>query len=345
MLKVKLSIPGQSPNSKLDKFIGRPDNNVDNCRFYINMDVENPDYWFVLENVYKNEEVCFIDPSKVIYLNYETSYPKDYFSTQYMKNYLSQFSHKYGCYDDFSKNYTLTPPFIPWMINSNQGGSWFNIDAIDFEYLKNFDRRDKTNTISMICSSKKITDDHRVRLLFAEKIAEYFGSDIDWFGDGVNTIENKWDAVSNYKYHIVLENESRNFLISEKLYDSYLGLAFPFYYGGSNVNSFFSKDTYRFIDVLDVKKSIEVIEKGIKENLFEKNYELIKQSRNLVIEKYNLFKRISEIVNNLEENSKSEIKERVSIKSVNYFWNRDVNYKNKIKHFLKRKLRINVNNY
>ena len=111
----------------------------------------------------------------------------------------------------------------------------------------------------MICSSKKITDDHRVRLLFAEKIAEYFGSDIDWFGDGVNTIENKWDAVSNYKYHIVLENESRNFLISEKLYDSYLGLAFPFYYGGSNVNSFFSEDTYRSIDVLDIKKSIELV--------------------------------------------------------------------------------------
>ena len=37
MLKVKLSIPGQSPHSKLDKFIGRTDNNVDNCKFYINM--------------------------------------------------------------------------------------------------------------------------------------------------------------------------------------------------------------------------------------------------------------------------------------------------------------------
>ena len=71
-------------------------------------------------------------------------------------------------------------------------------------------------------------------------------------------------------------------LISEKLYDSYLGLAFPFNYGGSNVKAF-SEDTYRSIDVLDIKKSIEVIEKGIKENLL-KNYESIKQSRNLVIE-------------------------------------------------------------
>ena len=93
-----------------------------------------------------------------------------------------------------------------------------------------------------------------MRLLFAEKIAEHFGSDIDWFGDGIKTIENKWEAVSNYKYHIVLENESRNFLISEKLYDSYLGLAFPFYYGGSNVNSFFSKILIDLLMFLTLKK-------------------------------------------------------------------------------------------
>lgn len=345
MLKIKLSIPGQLPNSKLDKFIGHSDNTLDNCKFYINMDVENPDYWFVLENTYKSEEVSFMDPSKVIYLNYETSYPKDYFNNKYMKNYMSQFSYKYGCYDDFSENYTVMPPFIPWMINSNQGGSWFETNNIDLDYLKNFDEKDKKNMISIICSSKKITDDHRVRLLFTEKIAEHFGSNIDWFGDGIKSIENKWDAISTYKYHIVLENESRNFLISEKLYDSYLGLAFPFYYGGNNLNTFFSKDTYKFIDVLDIKKSIDIIEKGITENLFEKNYESIKQSRNLVIEKYNIFSRISEIVNNHEKKTKLEMKEIVNIKSVNYFWNRDVNYKNKIKHILKRKLRINVTNY
>ena len=97
------------------------------------------------------------------------------------------------------------------MINSKQGGSWFNTDNIDFEYLKNFDRKDKTNTLNIICSSK-ITDDI-VRLLFAEKITEHFGSDIDWFGDGIKNIENKWEAVSNYKYHIVLEMNQETFNI------------------------------------------------------------------------------------------------------------------------------------
>lgn len=345
MLKIKLSIPGQTPNSKLDKFIGNSNNELNNCKFYINMDVKNADYWFVLENTYKNEEIALIDPSKVMYLNFETSYPKDYFNSKYMSNYLKQFSYKYGCYDDFSENYILTPPFIPWMINSKQGASWFEKNEIKYDYLKNFDNKNKNKNISIICSSKKITDDHRIRLLFTEKLVEHFGSEIDWFGDGVKSIENKWDGIANYKYHIVLENESRNFLISEKIHDAYLGLTFPFYYGGSNINTFFSKDAYKLIDVLDIKKSIETIERGIKEELFEKNYDLLKQSRNLVINKYNLFERISNIANKMEQNTSQREKETVVIRSVNYFWNKDVNYKFKVKHFLKRKLRINVTNY
>ena len=38
-------------------------------------------------------------------------------------------------------------------------------------------------------------------------------------------------------------------------------------------------------------------------------------------------------------------KTKVKIHDVNYFWKKQVNYKAKIKHFIKRKLRINVNNY
>ena len=45
--------------------------------------------------------------------------------------------------------------------------------------------------------------------------------------EGVNSLNDKWDGIHDYKYHIVLENEA-NYLISEKLFDSYLGLSFPF---------------------------------------------------------------------------------------------------------------------
>ena len=91
------------------------------------------------------------------------------------------------------------------MINSKQGDPGLIPDNIDFEYLRNFDRKDKTN--ANYFSSKKITDDEDFDCLFAEKITQTF-----WFRrglfDGIKNIENDRD-VSNYKYHRT--RESRNF--------------------------------------------------------------------------------------------------------------------------------------
>ena len=64
---------------------------------------------------------------------------------------------------------------------------------------------------------------------------KHFKDRLNWYGNGVNEINNKFEVISNSKYHIVLENDSKYNLISEKLYDSYLGLSFPIYYGAPNV--------------------------------------------------------------------------------------------------------------
>ena len=38
-------------------------------------------------------------------------------------------------------------------------------------------------------------------------------------------------------------------------------------------------------------------------------------------------------------------KKKVVLYNVGHYWKTEVNYKNKIKHYIKRKFRINVNNY
>ena len=77
-----------------------------------------------------------------------------------------------------------------------------------------------------------------MRYEFTKNVKDYFGSNIDWFGSGINTIEDKWVGFEEYKYHIVIENGQNN-LISEKLFDSYLGLSYPIYYGAPNVGDYF----------------------------------------------------------------------------------------------------------
>ena len=79
MINVKISIPGQPEDLSIQQYIGNKENIYNNYKFYTNSYIENPDYWFVIESLNKESEECFIDPNNIVYLNSETSYPKDYF--------------------------------------------------------------------------------------------------------------------------------------------------------------------------------------------------------------------------------------------------------------------------
>tara|TARA_B100001996_G_C18665859_1_gene594853 strand:+ start:559 stop:1596 length:1038 start_codon:yes stop_codon:yes gene_type:complete len=345
MINVKVSISGQPDNLNIQQFIGNDENIYENIKFHVNTDIAEADFWFVIESINKSDETCIVNPENIIYLNFETSYPKDYFLNKYIQSYMKQFNLKYGSYNFFDDSYIVDIPFVPWLINSKNNNSIFEKHERDVNYFLKLNQLEKTKTMSVICSTKNITDNHKARLNFVYKLKEHFQDGLDWFGEGVNEIENKWEGIKDYKYHVALENDSRNNLISEKIYDSFLGLSLPFYYGGTNVSNYFPKESYVNIDIMDLKKSIDIIEKSISQNTYENQFDNIIQAKNLVLKKYNLFFRITSIVKSLNDKSNKKLNKPTTIKNVNYFWNTEVNYKNKIKHFLKRKFRINVNNY
>jgi len=343
MKKIKVSIPGLPSNLSVQQYIGNDNNVYEDYKFYLNQEIEKPDYWFVLESLDKVSVSCSINPKNIIYLNTETSYPKDYFTKNYMKSYMNQFALKYGCYGNSDYSYNVNLPFLPWLINSQNNISAFSKSENDINFFKNLKSLKKNKKLSVICSNKTYTDDHIARLNFVYTLKEYFQNNLDWFGVGVNDIRNKWEGIAEYKYHIVLENDSRNNLVSEKLYDSFLGLAYPFYYGAPNLSSYFPYKSFSEIDIMDYKKSINVIEEGMNKSLYENCFDDLLESKDLVLTKYNFVFRILDIVKSLNTdiNNRSDI----TLYNVGYFWNKEVNYKNKIKHQIKRRLRINVNNY
>jgi len=345
MINVKISMSGQPNDLNIQQFVGNNDNVIENTKFHLNSTLKEADYWFVIEGLNTSDETCVVDPKKIIYLNFETSYPKDYFLNNYIKSYMKQFYLKYGSYNFYDDAYIFDTPFVPWLINSKNNQSIFDEHKRDINYFKNLNYLQKNKMMSVICSTKKITDNHKARLNFVYKLKEHFGDNLDWYGEGVEEINSKWAGISDYKYHIALENDSRNNLVSEKIYDSFLGLSMPFYYGAVNISEYFPDDSYVNIDIMDLKKSIDVIEKNITENTYENNLEKIVDAKNLVLTKYNLFYRIFNIIKNLEEQGDKKSSESVTLYNVQHFWKTEVNYKNKIKHYVKRKFRINVNNY
>ena len=340
MIDVKVSIPGEDNNVSFDNFIDPKNKILEKVKFYINSDVPEADFWFVFEDLYKKKEECLINKNNIVYLNTETSYPNSYFLNKHLQEYLDQFKFKYGCYETFSDNYTNTIPFLPWMINYNSDSTIFSKSGKSVEELRNINEFKKSKKISIICSNKQITDSHIMRYEFSKKLKDYFGSELDWYGNGENSIKHKWEGIKDYKYHIVIENGQKNNLISEKLFDSYLGLSFPIYFGAPNVEKYFSKKSLATIDLNNFKDSLKTIENVINNNTYKNNIKYICESRDHVLGKYNFLNRLTNIIEYIGYEKNKSLKENIELLSVNEFWNKNVSLKRKIKHNISRKLRL-----
>jgi len=160
---------------------------------------------------------------------------------------------------------------------------------MDYDALAALAPPQKPKLLSVISSNKLVTEDHRQRLRFVEQLKSAFGDQIDVFGRGIRDMSDKSDAIWDYKYHIVLENDHSEFYMSEKLPDSYLGWSFPFYSGSVYASSVFREGSFGRIDMYDPTSSIATIQNHIRSNAFELNHKLVTQSRAMVLDELNLF--------------------------------------------------------
>ncbi|MDC0857252.1 glycosyltransferase family 10, partial [Rickettsiales bacterium] len=136
---------------------------------------------------------------------------------------------------------------------------------------------------------------HSARYHFCIALKRHFKDKIDIFGSGHNQINTKTDAILPYKYHIAIENQSLYNVITEKLYDPFLGLAYPIYFGAPNIEQFFHKNSLTNINIFDFKSSVETIESVISSNLWEENQQYLIESKNKVLDDYSIFARIAKI--------------------------------------------------
>ena len=337
MIDVKISMASNGNNLDLKNFYGKNENSPIN--YHINSQISKADMWLIFEDLKNDTETCDVPKNKIFYLNNETSFRKDYFFDNHMVSYLSQFSKVFSSYANRNKNYLSTLPFLPWMIHSNHGDGIFGESDLNYDYFSKLKNLEKSFDLSVICSNKSYTENHSLRLEFVKILKNHFGDKLHWYGNGVNEIEKKSDIIFKSRYHIAIENDSRNNLVTEKLYDSFLGLSFPIYYGAPNVNELFDKDSLISIDINNINSSINSIEKAIESNLYQKNFNQLLKSKNQVLNQFNIFNRLNRLVEDstAEKPLQSEI---VSIHSSNYYWKKTVSNKKKMKRIIKRKLRL-----
>ena len=338
MIDVKISMASQGKNLSWKNFYSKNENPEIN--YHINTQISKADIWLVFEDLKYETETCEVPKNNIFYLNNESSFRKDYFFENHMERFLNQFSKGFGCYASRNENYVNTPPFCQWMIHSNHGDQIFEDSNLNFDYFSKLNNLEKSIDLSVICSNKSHTENHSLRLEFVKILKNHFGERLHWYGNGINTIEKKSDIIFKSKYHIAIENGSRNNLVSEKLYDSFLGLSFPIYYGAPNISELFDKDSLISININDVNNSIKLIESVLKSNLYQKNFNKLLKSKDQVLNDFNIYYRLNKLVkeNISKKPTSSEI---TTIHSSNYFWRKTVSNKKKIKRIVKRKMRIN----
>lgn len=168
-------------------------------------------------------------------------------------------------------------------------GSWeTNFDSL--ESIKSMPVPPKEKLLSVICSTKTYTQAQRARIAFVEQLVQHFGSAIDVFGRGRNPMDDKADAIAEYRYHIVLENNRIPNFWTEKLSDAWIGYSLPLYVGAPNIGEVIP-DANGLIN-LPIDKhdaSIRIIENLLETDPYTEHFEAIKRCRNWCLETTNVF--------------------------------------------------------
>lgn len=131
------------------------------------------------------------------------------------------------------------------------GGCW--IEPEDYSIYQ------KTKNVSMIASNKKFTTGHR----FRHNVISSLGDKIDFIcGRGHRPIDDKLDALEDYRYSIVIENGQYETYFTEKLIDCFMTGTIPIYWGCSLKGLFDEKGILYFNSTDELEEILNKISNG-----------------------------------------------------------------------------------
>lgn len=185
-------------------------------------------------------------------------------------------------------------PGLPWFVGSMTEGGELLDAPMGFNEFKRFNP-EKKKLLSVVTSNKTITSEHQARLDFVMKLKEEFGDEIDVFGRGINDFDDKQDVLSEYKYHIALENCSIEDYWTEKLADPFLTLTFPIYFGCPNVHDYFEEGSLKIININNFDESVATIREIINSNIYEASFQNIISARDKLMTEHNIFSLLARV--------------------------------------------------
>lgn len=222
-----------------------------------------------------------------------------------VKTYESAYTRQFAYVLTGQENWALKHP---GKILSQPALHWFygvnGKNSRSYDQIAQNPPIDKQKLISTVTSSKRQKHTlHNKRYHYIDQLEKKL-PELDRFGKGIREIQDKAEALDAYKYHIAIENHICDHWWTEKLSDAFLGMCLPFYCGAPNASKYFPKESFIPIDINDLEGSYQIISDAIKNNEYQKRLPAIKEARKRVLEKYNFYATISQII---EKRHKSDL--------------------------------------
>lgn len=290
MIKIKLTFP--FPEWPIERQTPNHSGVWQNCHFFINEPVKECDYWIVFEGLEKSEKTICPKENTILI----TAEPPTI--RKYDQQFINQFGTVITCHTNIQHNNPICwQQGLPWHVGRKQQNHINLVFSKDYDELITINNFHKDKNISVISSTKNLSIGHRQRIEFVKILKYHFGDQIDIFGRGLREIEDKWDVLARYKYHIALENCAVRDYWTEKLGDAYLAGCYPIYYGCPNIEKYFNNSALTKIDITQPQKAIHTIESCFKESKYEHSMQKIMDARKYVLNRYNLFAMICDHIN------------------------------------------------
>jgi hypothetical protein len=319
-MKIKLSVSGFA-SGNLSQFTGNVEQTIEGCQFLFDDNVKQADAWFVVEDVKKEGERCFVPAEQVHFLGAETSWPQSHFLRPQGAAFLSQFARVHSSFPNAHPAASSAPPFLPWMVNAGHT-TIFEPHSRDLNFLTKLRHTPNTKPLSVFCSSKTFTEDHRLRFEFVKHLKSELGDDLDWFGIGVREIPEKWDGLASYERTIVLENRSDRGVFSEKILDPFLSLTQPIYWGAPDIGQFLPVDESHQIDIRDFRGAVRQIQQILKHPITAGDAEVLLQGKSRVLSELHFLRRIARLAKATQISGGSSKQQLISIRNSSKFLDR-----------------------
>lgn len=281
-----------------------------NCLFCEDDSIYECDWLVVYNHVLKPERVL-CPPANTIFVD-----PEPPSIRLRSLRFLKQFNYVLTCRSDIKRKGVINiQQALPWHVgmqlesSGRHGALNFTLSSsvgstMGYDELRQAGTPNKTRLLSVVSSDKSFTDGHRKRQAFVNMLKGHFGDDLDIYGRGVRDIKDKWDAIAGYKYHVVIENSVYRDYWTEKLADCFLAGAYPFYHGCPNLPDYFPSGSFTEIDINKPDEAIDIIESGVRSQLYENSLQKLRDAKELVLDKHNLFAMLSGIIEGQNSNSR-----------------------------------------